>query len=170
MTGVQTCSLPIYATLSISEVSSGSGEDYSDDPVAQIDFGAEPTYETVSLTAGFTPDPYSVSLSSGGGNDASQLGDTCSGFIAGVPDVRLMYEAGTIPLFIRTRSGVDTTLAVNAPDGQWYCDDDGSFDVNAQVWFEKPGSGQYDIFVGTYADRSINSATLEISELMSSGK
>ena len=158
------------AALNISEVSSESdvdyGEIYTDEAVSEIDFEGEPTYETVSLAAGFTPDPYTVALSSGGGYDAAQLGEPCAGFIAGVPDVRLNYEAGSLPLYIRTRADADTTLAVNGPDGQWYCDDDGGGEVNAQVWFEAPQSGQYDIFVGTFGENSVNPATLEISEIM----
>lgn len=159
------------AVLSISEVSTGAEADYSVDYVEPvptgtgIDFGAEPTYETVSLTSGFTPDPYTVSLAAGGDNDAGQLGEPCTGYVASAPDVRLNYEAGTLPLFFRTRSDGDTTLAVNGPDGQWYCDDDGTGTTNAQVWFDAPQSGQYDIFVGVFGSMGTHPATLEISEL-----
>lgn len=160
------------ATLHFSEVRGGNGEeiyevDYLDtaESSGAIDFGAEPTYETVSLTAGFTNDPYTVSLSSGGDNDASTLGTPCTGFIASAPDVRLNYEAGSYPLYIRSVSDEDTTLAVNGPDGQWYCDDDGAGNLNAQVWFDAPTSGQYDIFVGSYGGSELHPATLEISEI-----
>jgi len=157
------------ATLNISELASGGAGDegnFVDESISTgIDYGAEPSYETVSLNAGFTPDPYTVSLSSGGDNDASQLGTPCTGFVANVPDVRLNYEAGSLPLYFRTRADEDTTLAVNAPDGQWYCDDDSGGGLNAQVWFDAPQSGQYDVFVGSYGSSDLHDTTLQISEL-----
>jgi len=131
------------------------------------DTSAEPTYETVDLEAGFNNDPYTVSLSSGGSVSASTLSEDCAGFIADAPDVRLNYSAGSLPLYVSAASEVDTTLVINAPDGQWYCDDDGNGGLDPLVWFEQPQSGQYDIWVGTYSDSSIQSATLSISEISS---
>lgn len=129
------------------------------------DLSAPPTYETVNLTAGFPKDPYDVSVSSGGSVDASNLGSPCTGYIASAPDVRLNYESGSLPLYIFATSDSDTTLIVNAPDGQWYCDDDSNGGLNPQVTFLKPQSGQYDIWIGTYASADFRPATLHISEL-----
>lgn len=160
------------AELYVSELESSASpewtgdEDYAEPTDSgNIDFNADPTYETVSLTAGFTPDPYTVQLTSGGENDATRLGSPCVGFVASAPDVRLNYEAGSYPLYIRSTSDEDTTLAVNGPDGQWYCDDDGGSGLNAQVWFDAPQSGQYDIFVGSYTEGDYHEAAVEISEL-----
>ena len=45
--------------------------------------------------------------------------------MAEAPDYRLNYQAGgNWPLHIFAQSDSDTTLAVNGPDGTWYCDDD----------------------------------------------
>ena len=149
------------AQLKISEIASPETDYEGPD----IDPATQPAYGTVSLTAGFTPDPYSVPLLAGGTNEASQLGESCVGTVASAPDFRLNYEAGSYPLYIRSRSEGDTTLAVNAPDGQWYCDDDSGGGLDPQVWLDEPQSGQYDIFVGTFPGTENIDATLEISEV-----
>ena len=149
------------AQLNISEIASAAADYEGTD----IDPRAQPAYGSVSLTAGFTPDPHTTTLVAGGANDASQLGEPCAGMVASAPDFRLNYEAGSLPLYIRSASEGDTTLAVNGPDGQWYCDDDSAGNLNAQVWFDEPESGQYDIYVGTLSDGTNLDATLEISEV-----
>ncbi len=139
-------------------------------PVAAQDMSAEPTYETVRLSAGFTPDPYTVELSSGGSIDAETLSSQCRGFIANAPDVRLHYESGSgvLPLIIKVESDADTTLVVNAPNGSWYCDDDTGGGLNPLMRFEDPDGGRYEIWVGTYSDSTLQDATLSFSELDSS--
>ena len=128
----------------------------------------EPLYGAITLAAGFSPDPHVVSLSAGGSYDASTLEGNCRGYIANAPDYRLHYTAGTVlPLIISTRSSADTTLVINAPDGQWYCDDDSGEGFNASIRFNKTQSGQYDIWVGTYSASGPQSAELYISELHS---
>ena len=63
----------------------------------------------------------------------------------------------------RTRSSTDTTLIINGPDGRWYCDDDSWGDGDAEVRFNKPDSGAYDIWIGTF-NGGTASATLLITE------
>lgn len=135
--------------------------------VAQ-DFRQNPTYGTLNLSAGFLPDPQVVNLQSGGSINAQSLSSSCRGFIANAPDVRLNYRAGSYPLIISVNSGVDTTLVVNGPDGSWYCDDDGGVNgLNPALRFGSPANGQYDIWVGTYGNASLQNAQLHISEVNS---
>lgn len=132
------------------------------------DYSLEPTFGSVSLEAGFAPDPHTVTLGSGGSIDASSLGNDCNGYIADAPDYRLHYSGGSLPLIFSVDSDADTTLVVNAPDGSWHCDDDGgNQSLNPMVRFEKPESGRYDIWVGTYGDSSVEAAVLHVSELNS---
>ncbi|WP_421789299.1 peptidase S1 [Hyphobacterium sp.] len=132
------------------------------------DWSLNPTYGTISLNGGFTPDPYYVSLQSGGSINAAGLGGNCRGYIANAPDVRLNFRSGSLPLVISVDSGADTTLVINAPDGRWYCDDDSGSGLNPSINFgNSPMSGQYDIYVGTYGNASLQNATLAISELSS---
>ena len=58
------------------------------------------------------------------------------------------------------------TLVINGPDGRWYCDDDGgNAGMNPAVRFGSPGSGQYDVWIGTYGNASNQQAQLYVSEL-----
>ncbi len=107
----------------------------------------------IQLTAGFTPDPYRVNLTAGGSIDAyldTDLPGSCVGEISSAPDFQVAYEAGYLPLVFRTRSSTDTTLIINGPDGRWYCDDDSWGDGDAEVRFNRPSSGVYDIWIGTF--------------------
>ncbi|WP_300545081.1 peptidase S1 [Maricaulis sp.] len=133
---------------------------------AAQDWSQNPTFGQTTLSAGFAPDPYSVSITAGGDIDASSaLGGACRGMIANAPDYRLHYNAGSLPLYIGARSNADTTIVVNAPDGSWYCNDDTN-GLNPQVSWGTPQSGQYDIWVGTYGSGSgLAQSTLTISEL-----
>lgn len=134
------------------------------------DFGLEPTYGEVSLNAGFTPDPHSMTILAGGDIDASDAlgvdarGHACLGAIANAPDYRLKYTADGFPLIFSVMSDDDTTLVINAPDGTWYCDDDGAGFPDPMVAFDAPLSGQYDIWIGTFSG-GFSEATLYISEL-----
>lgn len=126
---------------------------------------ANPLYGTVNLNTGFLPDPHAVSVEAGGPMDASALGAGCRGYITpDQPDVRLNFNAGTLPLYLYVESGADTTLVVNLPNGNWLCNDD-FIGLNPGLGMQPAMSGQYDIWVGTYAPGSIPPATLLISEL-----
>ncbi|MBI1251090.1 MAG: peptidase S1 [Alphaproteobacteria bacterium] len=130
-------------------------------------YNQNPTYGAITLNAGFTPDPYRVNLQSGGQIDSAQtIGGACRGYIANAPDYRVSYMSGSLPLIISVNSSADTTLVVNGPDGQWYCDDDsGNQGLNPSLRWNSPPSGQYDIWVGTFGNNSLQAATLTVSEL-----
>ena len=125
------------------------------------------TYEEVTLDTGFDPDPYNVSVYSGGTIDSRHLGGDCTGFIADAPDVRLHFRGGSLPLIISVNADIDTTLVVNAPDGNWYCSDDGANGLNPSISFGDAPTGRYEIWIGTYGSNSVEPASLSISELYS---
>ena len=130
------------------------------------DYSLTPGFGVYTLASGFTPDPFEVQLVAGGRNSASDWsGGACAGFVADAPDVRLMFQGGSFPeLYFSADSNADTTLVINGPNGDWYCDDDsGNGALNPLVRMA-PVSGQYDIWVGTYGS-STASAVLSISEL-----
>ena len=132
------------------------------------DYSADPTYRTLNLNADFRPDPVVVPLESGGHIPASNVSASCTGYIAEAPDVRLNYSADDLPLILSVASRSDTTLVVNAPDGRWYCNDDGGVNgLNPSIRFNRPQSGQYDIWVGTFGSGALESARLHISEVSS---
>ena len=128
--------------------------------------GLTANYGEIRLNAGFTPDPYRVNLTAGGSIDAytdTDLPGACVGNISNAPDFEVTYSAGSLPLVFRTRSSTDTTLIINGPDGRWYCDDDSWGDGDAEVRFDKPSSGTYDIWIGTFGGGTA-SASLLITE------
>src|SRR5215217_3086723 len=96
------------------------------------DITAPARYGSVTLSSGFTPDPYRVELTAGGSIDASALGSPCRGSVAREPDFEVTYTAGSLPLYFYVNASADTTLVVNGPDSQWYCDDDSNGGVNPQ--------------------------------------
>lgn len=125
----------------------------------------------VTLAAGFSPDPFTVSLTAGGSVNASAaLNNQCDanprGFVSNAPDFRLHYSAGRYRLRIFVRAAQDTTLIVNTPDGEWHCTDDtpGTGGFNPLLDLREPPSGQYDIWVGSYALSLGVDATLVITE------
>lgn len=132
-------------------------------PAFAQDASLTANYGEIRLSAGFTPDPYRVQITAGGGVDGSRLPGSCVGNISAAPDFEVTYSAGGLPLVFRTVSGADTTLIINGPDGRWYCDDDSFGDGDAQVRFNSPQSGTYDIWVGTFGGGTA-SATLLITE------
>jgi hypothetical protein len=109
-----------------------------------------------------------VELRAGGDRAASTAGSSCRGFITVAPDVRVHYSARSFPLIISVASGSDTTLVVNAPDGRFYCNDDGGVNGgNPAIRFNNPASGRYEIWVGTYRSGNSVPAQLHISEVSS---
>ncbi|MEM7778915.1 MAG: peptidase S1 [Pseudomonadota bacterium] len=136
--------------------------------VAQDIFG-EPISGTVVLDANFEDDPDLTSLISGGMIDASEAAEGCAGYISDDPDLRLSFTgsgaSSAYPLYISVESDEDTTLVINAPDGKWYCNDDGGEGNNPLVVFGPAQSGNYEIWVGSYEEGGYHQSTLRISEL-----
>ena len=135
------------------------------------DYSLPPTFGVVSITTGFLPDPNWIALLAGGENRGSYTdvatGGGCNGYFADAPDMRVHYQAGdTYPLAFYVDSREDTVLLVNTPDGNWHCNDD-TVALNPAIEFERPLTGQYDIWVGTYAptDGEYPPATLGITEV-----
>lgn len=130
------------------------------------DFSAPPSYGSVNLSSGFTPDPYTVRLTSGGDRSAQNISSSCRGWIANAPDFSVSYAAGsTFDLTIAAVSNSDTTLVINDPSGTWYCDDDGGEGLNPLVTFGNPRSGRYDIWVGSYSQGEYADSVLSVSEI-----
>jgi len=141
-------------------------------PVFAQDWTLNPTYGEYSLSSGFTPDPYRIDLTAGGPNDVSGIttdtGTYCAGFAAEAPDVRLFFDEGFFDeINFTVESSGDTTLIINDPNGNWWCDDDSGAGLQPMLRFV-PLSGQYDIWVGTF-NNEYPSAQLLISEFDPTG-
>lgn len=135
-------------------------------PVASAqNYGLNPAFGTARLSAGFMPDPVSRRGIQAGGDNHFTGSQGCpgGGWFANAPDYRLQYRAGNYPLTIYVDAPGDTMLLVNDPSAQWYCNDD-SIGLNPAIRFNRPSSGQYDIWVGTYNRSRVRNATIYISE------
>jgi hypothetical protein len=132
-------------------------------PVAAQNAGLTANYGEISLRSGFTPDPYRVQVTAGGSVNGGALPGSCTGMISEAPDFEVSYSADSLPLVFRTLSSSDTTLIINGPDGSWSCDDDSYGDGDAEVRFNRPQSGTYDVWIGTFGGGT-SSATLLITE------
>lgn len=131
---------------------------------------AAPTYGTIELSSGFTPDPYVESISAGGSDLVMLEGDGCAGYInESAPDLDLNYDAGVLPLYIYARGDSDLTLVVNDAAGDWHCSDDWQ-GTDPLIVFDNPGSGIYSIWVGTFYDEGVEPADVYISELSPDGE
>lgn len=158
------------AQLYITELNSNAmgGGDPQSNYAGAVDPFEAANYGTVTLSAGFTPDPRRISMRAGGTIDAQNIASHCRGFVTRAPDVELSYSAGSLPLILSVESSSDTTLVVNGPDGRWYCDDDGgNGSLNPALHITNPMSGTYDVWVGTYSSGTSQPARLDISELYS---
>lgn len=124
-------------------------------------------FGSLSLNAGFLPDPQVRNLTAGGTVDLSRCINGAFGWVVTRPDFRLFYNGssptGILTFALESRSNVDPILLVNAPDGSWHFNDDYR-GFNAAVVFNNPLSGQYDVWTGSYQRSSNNPAQLIITE------
>ena len=109
-------------------------------------------YVSLDIQAGNPLDPFIVSVNGGGSFDASLLGGDCSGYINVQPVLRVDWEGQADMSKIFFFSDHDPTLVIQAPDGEFYCNDDASdLLLDPSISFENPADGTYNIWVGSYA-------------------
>lgn len=117
------------------------------DPAQGLDpYAASPSrFGTVSLHAGFSPDPRVVGGVGAGEVPASSIHRKCRGWISEAPDYLLDAETAFLELNVFARSGQDVLLVVRTPDASVLCNDNrpgtrdpmirGSFPIGAsQIW------------------------------------
>lgn len=146
------------------EAGGTTGTTGSSTDLVGLNAAAEPNFGSVDLEAGFTPDPASVDVVSGGDIDASTANTDCRGTVTAQPDVVLNWSGDSAFLRVFAVSGGDTTLVVLSPDGEVYCNDDVN-GLNPQVDIENPAEGAYAVWVGSYSAGEELEATLYFSEL-----
>jgi hypothetical protein len=128
------------------------------------DWRRNPSFGSVSLNAGFAPDPRTRNVRAGGDIQVNVNNGRCQGWFANAPDYRVNYRAGGYQLTFYVRASGDTMLLINDPNGNWYCNDDYQ-GLDPAIVFSSPRSGQYDVWVGTYNRSRVSNATLYITEM-----
>jgi hypothetical protein len=129
-----------------------------------LDRTAGTNYGTTALAPNWRPNPFQVTMVAGGDQQVSNSVSGCVGWITGQPDFRLTFNAsGDVrPFDITATSSGDTTLIVQGPDLQFICNDD-TDGANPRVTISNPQSGDYAIWVGSYADEDVD-AVLSFTE------
>ena len=130
-------------------------------PTSAQDPNLPATYGSVTLRAGFLPDPVVTNVIAGGPIHTTLGG--VNAYVARAPDFRVYYTAGKMPLTFYVASVADTTLLINLPNGTWIAHDDSGGDLNPMIHLMNPPSGRYDIWVGTVRP-STASAVLHVTE------
>ena len=120
-------------------------------------------FGTVSLTPGFVPDPHVVSGTSGGAIQASTWQAGCTGWVSQTPDHILDAQGNFGLMRVLVRSGSDTTLVVQKPDGSYLCNDD-TEGRNPVIAGSFP-PGPYKVWVGSYRQGQNASYQVGFSEL-----
>ena len=128
--------------------------------------GNRSNYGSTELRGGFSPDPFTVELLSGGNLSirGMGLGPRCVGHAMARPDyiVRYSEPADRLRFYVRANGG-DSTLVVHSPDGRWLCDDDSGRGTNPLIDLPSPPAGTYEIWVGSYRHDQNLRATLMLT-------
>jgi hypothetical protein len=123
-------------------------------------------YGDVTLSAGFTPSPYTVSVFSGGHYNVSKLisGADCKGYANQEPSISLNIsgDLGKLNILYTADTGINS-LIIRDPNGKWYCSRYYVADVNPSVTLLTTTEGQYDIWVTNSVKDSIREGILYIT-------
>lgn len=132
----------------------------------KLDYQASANYGEANLSAGFSPDPYSVGMTTGGSVNVGYLGSSCSGFATSSPDLRVNFGGGGASLLriYFVGSNGDAAFVINDPYGNFYCVDDSFGTVNPTIDFNNPAGGTYDVWIASYAANTTVSGTLYLTE------
>lgn len=134
-----------------------------------LDSSQETNFGSISLQGGFLPDPYIVTLLSGGDVDAGaqNLGEGCRGNVTSNPDLQITYSEPSSYLRLFYVGSGDTTMIVQQPDGSFICNDDG-VGTDPVVEISNPVDGDYFLWVGTFNSTDFIPGYLMISEFSDS--
>lgn len=123
-----------------------------------------PSHGTISLRAGFMPDPHVVSGQAGGPISGRQVNGSCRGHYTPNPNHVLMAPTGFRQIRFVVNSGFDTTLLVMLPNGRIVCDDDGGRGSNPLI-ATTSSRGPIRVWVGSYSSNRHGPYNIGFSEL-----
>lgn len=126
---------------------------YDQAPVVVDRFSFEATEHvrgSITIQAGFMPDPYVQRGRAAGRTPSRRLGmpSSCAGFWTRQPQHYVTLPRDMRYLRVDVNSRQDTTLAIVTPDGHVWCNDD-AVGINPQLAGRFP-AGTYAVYVGTY--------------------
>lgn len=129
--------------------------------------GSSSNFGRTSLAPGFTPDPFRVSVVSGGAIHVPSLNLTsgCVGYATSQPDYIIDVTGFMSYLSIYVEGNGDTGLVINDSNGGWHCDDDSHSGTNPRVTLYNASAGQYDIWISSYSSGESIRGTLNLTEI-----
>lgn len=125
--------------------------------------GAPPQYGVMQVRSGFRPDPMVADGIGGGRVSLSAVNGSCRGYAMEAPSHVVMAQSPMRYLAIMVNSSFDSTLFVQTPDGQIYCNDD-TDGLLPRVEIST-GPGPIRIWVGAYSSSGGGPYRLGISEI-----
>ncbi len=135
-------------------------------PTTRLNYSAPADFGEANVSAGFSPDPYSVGMSIKGPVNTNYLGSSCSGFTAPEPALRVNFGGGASSLlrFYFVGENGNPSIVINDPYGNYYCVNDSFGTLNPTIDFNNPAGGTYDVWIASAsADTTIN-GTLYLTE------
>ena len=133
----------------------------------QLAIGAATSnFGSTTLAPGFSPDPHSVSILSGGDLSVEDmnLGSGCVGYATRAPDYTVDFTGASSRLRFYVEGEGDTGLVVAGPGKSIRCNDDWN-GLDPMVTFNDAGAGRYDVWVSSYSSGENISSTLYVTEL-----
>lgn len=110
---------------------------------------APPQFGVLQVRDGFAPDPMVADGNGGGRVSLQSVHPSCRGYASEAPSHVIMARSGIRFLAIMVQAGYDSTLLVQTPDGQIYCNDDTD---GRQPRVEiSAGPGPIRVWVGSYS-------------------
>ncbi len=125
-----------------------------------------PNFGGVTLSEGFTPDPFTQDMVAGGEVDASTAGTDpgCTGYVTLQPDYRIKWSGRESNLRLFFLGTDDTAMIVQTPAGRWMCSDNTYDSVHPTIDIAGPDEGDYFVWVGSYSATQYVSGTLYITK------
>lgn len=119
-----------------------------------LDFGGEPGEWAIVTEDMLDGSVTSWSVTAGGRDSASSLHESCYGNLdAANPNLVLELDEAVAELSLYARSESDTALVVQAPDGDWHCNDD-SHGLDPAVTLYDLGPGEISVWVSLWGEGS----------------
>ena len=122
---------------------------------------APPAYGTLAVRGRIAPDPMAADEIAGGRVSLSDVNGSCRGYAQPAPNHVVMAQGPIRWMSIMVNASFDSTLFVQTPDGQIYCNDD-TDGLQPRVEISSP-PGPIRIWVGSYSSSSGGPYRLGIS-------
>ena len=118
-------------------------------PLATAQVSSAPAAQSIDLRA----DASAVVTATGGGDVlALDLGAECVGWVSAQAQVDVLVPANLAELVVFAIGDTDGVLAIQGPDGNFSCNDDGPGSLSPMITLSNPQAGTYKVWAGSWED------------------